>query len=129
MKIKIIAMLSFTLLMSSPLTALARDLGADMDILAASSSTVLKSDNVDVVKKALADMHDAALDARQATPAKLKGEPADSAKMKDFRQGMTHLIGQIEQAQALAAKGDLQQVKAVAKQFKQTRDENHAKFR
>ncbi len=129
MKIKIITMLSLTLLMSSPLTVLARDLGADMDILAANSSTLLKSDNVDTVKKALADMHEAALDARKATPPKLKGQPADSPQMKDYRQGMTNLIGQIEQAQALAAKGDMQQVKVVAKQFKQTREENHAKFR
>ncbi|MEA9390327.1 cytochrome b562 [Acerihabitans sp. TG2] len=129
MKIKIIAMLSFTLLMSSPLMASARDLGENMDILAANVSTVMKSDNVDTLKKALANMHEAAMDALKDTPPKLQGQPADGPKMKDYRQGMTNLINQIEQAQALAAKGDVAQVKVVAKQFKQTRDENHAKFR
>jgi len=129
MKIKIIAMLSFTLLMSSPFAASARELGEDMDILAANYSAVLKSDNADTLKHALAAMHDAALDARKGTPSKLKGQPANSPQMQDFQQGVTMLIGQIEQAQALAEKGEVKQAQDVAKQFKQTRDENHAKFR
>ncbi len=128
MKIKIIALLSFTLLMSSPL-ALARDLGEDMDILAANYGAVQKSDDAATLKKALAGMHEAALDAREGTPPKLKGQPADSPQMKDFRQGMTSLIDQIEQAQALVEKGDVKQAKVVTAQFQQTRNENHAKFR
>lgn len=126
---KILAMLSLTLLLSSPVAALAADLGADMDILAANNNAALKASNPDALKQALAAMHAAALDARERTPAKLKGQPADSAQMKDFRQGMTTLVGQIEQAQGFAEKGDIAGAQTVVKQFKQTRDANHAKFR
>ncbi|QWA11787.1 cytochrome b562 [Sodalis ligni] len=129
MKIKAVAMLSLTLLMLSPLAAQARDLGDDMDALAANYSAVMKTDDPATLQHALNGMHDAALDARNGTPPKLKGQPADSAQMKDFRQGITDLIGQIEQAQALAQKGDIKQAKAVAAQFKQTEKVNHAKFR
>ncbi|WP_410013341.1 cytochrome b562 [Sodalis sp. C49] len=122
-------MLSAALFIAAPLATQARDLGEDMDILNANYSKVVKSDNLDTLKPALANMHEAALDARNGTPPKLKGQPADSPQMKDFRQGMSTLIGQIEQAQALADKGDLKQAQAMAKQFQQTRNENHAKFR
>ncbi|NDL63519.1 cytochrome b562 [Acerihabitans arboris] len=129
MKHKAIAMLSLTLFIAAPLAAQARDLGEDMDILNANYSAVMKSDNPAALKKGLAGMHEAALDARKGTPPKLKGQPADSPQMKDFRQGIDTLIGQIEQAQALADKGDTQQAQTLAKQFQQTRNENHAKFR
>lgn len=129
MKIKVVAMLSLALLMSSPLAVQARELGDDMDILAANYSAVMKTDDPATMKKALSGMHDAALDARNGTPAKLKGQPSDSPEMKDFRQGIDHLVSQIEQAQALVDKGDIKQAKDVAKQFQQTRNENHAKFR
>ncbi|WP_213990899.1 cytochrome b562 [Sodalis sp. dw_96] len=129
MKIKTVAMLSLTLLMSSPLVAQARALADDMDALAANYSAVMKTDDLATLQHALGGMHDAALDARNGTPPKLKGQPADSAQMKDFRQGITHLLGQIEQAQALAQKGDIKQAKVVAADFKQTEKENHAKFR
>lgn len=122
-------MLSAALFIAIPLVSQARDLGEDMDVLNANYSKVMKSDNLDTLKKGLAAMHEAALDARNATPAKLKGQPADSPQMKDFRQGIDTLTSQIERAQALAAKGDLKQAQAVAKQFQQTRNENHAKFR
>ncbi|HEY0211711.1 cytochrome b562 [Acerihabitans sp.] len=122
-------MLSAALFIAAPLASQARDLGEDMDVLNANYSKVMKSDNLDALKKGLAAMHEAALDARNATPPKLKGQPADSPQMKDFRQGIDTLTSQIERAQALAAKGDLKQAQAVAKEFQQTRNENHAKFR
>ncbi len=129
MKTRIVAMLSLTLLLSSPLAVQARDLGDDMDTLNANYSAVMKTDDLATLQHALDGMHAAALDARNGTPSKLKGQPADSAQMKDFRQGIDHLVGQIEQAQALAQKGDIKQAKVVAQQFAQTRNENHAKFR
>lgn len=122
-------MLSLTLFIAAPLAAQARDLGDDMDILNANYSKVMKSDNLDALKKGLAGMHEAALDARNGTPPKLKGQPADSQQMKDFRQGIDTLTGQIERAQALAENGDMKQAQSVAKEFQQTRNENHAKFR
>ncbi|XBS69402.1 cytochrome b562 [Acerihabitans sp. KWT182] len=125
----LVTMLSFTLLMLCPLGAQARALADDMDALAANYSAVLKTDDLATLQHALNGMHDAAQDARSGTPPKLKGQAADSAQMKDFRQGITTLLGQIEQAQALAQKGDIKQAKAVAAQFKQTEKENHAKFR
>ena len=129
MKIKAVAFLSLTLLMSSPLAVQARDLADDMSNLAANYSAVMKTDDLATLQHALNGMHDAAMDARNGTPPKLKGQPADSAQMKDYRQGITHLLGQIEQAQALAQKGDIKQAKVVAGQFKQTETENHAKLR
>ncbi|TKI07002.1 cytochrome b562 [Martelella alba] len=122
-------MLSLTLMMSSPLSALARDLADDMDALAANYSALLKTNDPATMKKALDGMHVAAEDARNGTPPKLKGQSSDSPQMRDFRKGIDHLVSQIEQTRALVDKGDIKQAKVVAKQMQQTRNENHAKFR
>lgn len=109
--------------------ATARELSEDMDMIAANYSAVLHTDNPATLKQALADMHAAAKDARDATPPKLRGQAPESPPMQDYRRGIDTLLGQIEQAQARVNKGDVAGVKQLAGQFKQTRDENHAKFR
>ena len=49
--------------------------------------------------------------------------------MKDFRSGLDTLIGQIDQALALANQGKVAEAKQLAQGFKQPRDANHKKFR
>lgn len=129
MKIQVSAVLALVLMACGSPAVQARDLGEDMDILATNYSAVMKTDDPATLKKALSGMHDAALDARNGTPPKLRGQSSESPQMQDFRQGIGHLVSQIEQAQALADKGDIKQAKVVAQSFKQIRDENHAKFR
>lgn len=114
-------------LLTAPATA--RDLSEDMDMIAANYSALLHADNPDTLKQALADMHAAAKDAREATPPKLRGQAPDSPQMQDYRRGIDTLLGQIAQAQTRVDHGDVQEAKQIAGQFKQTRDENHAKLR
>jgi soluble cytochrome b562 len=129
MKIHVSAILALALMVCGSQAVQARDLGEDMDILGANYSAVLKTNDPATLKKALSDMHDAAQDARNGTPPKLRGQSSESPQMQDYRQAIGYLLSQIEQAQALAIKGDIKQAKAVAQTFKHIRDENHAKFR
>lgn len=123
----LLAMLTASLLCSS-VSALA-DLGEDMDILKGAYRTVSKTDDSAEFKKALTDMRGAAENAKKETPEKLKGQPADSAQMKDYRAGLDTLIGQIDSSMKLADAGDLAAAKEEAKKFADTRNENHKKFR
>lgn len=127
MRKTLLAMLTATLLCSS-LSAMA-DLENDMDTLKGAYRTVTKTDDVAEFKKALTDMRGAAEDAKKQTPDKLKGQPADSPEMKDFRAGLDTLIGQIDASMKLADAGNLAGAKEEAKKFAATRDANHKKFR
>ncbi|WP_337264462.1 MULTISPECIES: cytochrome b562 [unclassified Serratia (in: enterobacteria)] len=128
MKKALKALVALTLLGASS-ALMASDLETDMDTIASNYKTVLKTDSVDTLKLSLENMRAAAVSAEKGTPSKLKGKAHDSAEMKDFRQGMTTLIGQIDQSLALANQGKLEEARKVAQDFKQTRDTNHKKFR
>ncbi|MDW8844511.1 cytochrome b562 [Erwinia sp. MMLR14_017] len=127
MRRTLLTLLTASLLFSS-VSALA-DLEDDMDILNGGLRTVTKTDDLSEFKKALTDMRGAAENAKTQTPDKLKGQPADSAQIKDFHAGLDKLISQIDTSMKLANAGDLAGAKKEAEKFADTRNENHKKFR
>ncbi|MEM6051562.1 cytochrome b562 [Erwinia sp. P7711] len=127
MRRTLLTLLTASLLFSS-VPALA-DLEEDMDILKGGLRTVTKTEDPSEFKKALTDMRGAAEDAKTQTPDKLKGQPADSAQIKDFHAGLDKLISQIDTSMKLANAGDLAGAKKEAEKFADTRNENHKKFR
>ncbi|KAB8311886.1 cytochrome b562 [Erwinia endophytica] len=127
MRKTLLAILTTSLLCSS-LPALA-DLADDMAMLQSSYFTVTQTDNVAEFKQALTEMRGAAEDGKKQTPDKLKGQPANSPKMQDFRAGFDTLIGQIDASMQLANAGNMAGAKEEAKKFAATRDANHKKFR
>lgn len=124
--LKVLAMLT---LLGASSWSIAADLANDMDTLASNYKIVLKTDSVDTFKQSLQKMRDAATESMKGTPPKLENKAPDSPEMQGFRQGLTTLIGQIDQSMALANQGKLEDARKVAQEFKQTRDTNHKKFR
>lgn len=122
------ALAALALLAASSL-AVAADLGDDMDTLAENYKTVLNTDSAATLKQSLQNMRAAAQDAKLGTPPKLEDKATDSPEMQDFHRGLDTLIGQIDQALALANQGKVAEAKQMAQGFKQTRDANHKKFR
>lgn len=128
MRKKLLAMLAVSTLVMGAAPAFA-DLEDDMDTLAKNLKVVESTSDATELKTALTDMRTAALSAKKETPPKLENEAADSAKMKDYQHGLDTLVGQIDGALKLANEGKVQEAKAVAEEFKTTRNENHKKFR
>ena len=117
-----------TLLLSS-VSALANDVGEDMDILAENYNSVLTAKEAATLKKALTNMRIAAQDAQKGVPPKLEKEPVDSEAMKDYRHGFDILMAQIDDAMKLADAGKVDEAKVAAGKFKATRNEYHKKYR
>lgn len=115
-------------LLCSSVSALA-GLEDDMGMLKGAYRTVMKTDDATEFKKALGDMRKAAEDAKNQTPDKLQGQPADGAEMKAYRAQMDKLIAQIDVSMKLAEAGNLTGAKEEAKKFDDTRKEGHKKFR
>lgn len=128
MRKHLIAMLSLSLLFSSA-SVLAADLEQDMDTLKENLSVVKKTDDAQEMHTALGKMRQAAQDAKQSTPDKLEGQPADSAQIKDYHAGLDALITQIDVVDKLAQASKLDEAKAEAKKLEDIRNANHKKFR
>ncbi|WON76570.1 cytochrome b562 [Serratia sp. UGAL515B_01] len=124
--LKVLAMLT---LLGASSWAIAADLADDMDRLSANYKTVLKTNSVDTFKQSLQNMRDAATDSMKGTPPKLKNKAPDGPEMQEFRKGINTLIGQIDLSMELANQGKLEDARKLAREFKQTRDTNHKKFR
>ncbi len=129
MRKPVIALLTAGVLLATSASALARDLEEDMDILNDSYKTVLKTDDLSEMKTELTTMRAAAMDAMNATPPKLEDKAPDSPEIQEYHKGLTLLVGQIDGALKLADEGKLPEARAAAKEFKQTRDTYHKKFR
>lgn len=128
MRKHLIAMLSLSLLFSSA-SVLAADLEQDMDTLKENLSVVKKTDDAQEMHTALGKMRQAARDAKNSTPDKLEGQPADSAQIKDYHAGLDALIAQIDVVDKLAQASKLDEAKAEAKKLEDIRNTNHKKFR
>ncbi|KAA6046731.1 cytochrome B562 [Pantoea sp. ICBG 1758] len=128
MRKHLIAMLSLSLLFSSA-SVLAADLEQDMDTLKENLSVVKKTDDAQEMHTALGKMRQAAQDAKNSTPDKLEGQPADSAQIKDYHAGLDALIAQIDVVDKLAQASKLDEAKAEAKKLEDIRNTNHKKFR
>jgi len=124
----LIAMLSLSLLFSSA-SVFAADLEKDMDTLKDGLSVVKKTSDAQEMHTALGKMRQAATDAKQSTPEKLQGQPADSAQLKDFHAGLDSLIAQIDVVDQLAQANKLDEAKTEAKKLEDIRNANHKKFR
>ncbi|MBS0849123.1 cytochrome b562 [Citrobacter sp. JGM124] len=129
MRKHLIAMVTMSALLLSSVSALANDVGEDMDILAENYNSVLTAKEAATLKKALANMRAAAQDAQKGVPPKLENESADSIAMKDYRHGFDILMTQIDDAMKLADEGKVDEAKAAAASFKATRNEYHKKYR
>ncbi|NAW49629.1 cytochrome b562, partial [Salmonella sp. gx-f5] len=70
--------LAVVAMLGSSMAAVAADLETDMGTIADNYSKVLKADNANDFTAGLSNMKAAAQDAKKATPAKLKGQDANS---------------------------------------------------
>lgn len=105
---KTLKVLAALTLLGASSWVMAAELADDMDTLAANYKIVLKTDSTDTFKQSLQNMRAAATDAQKGTPPKLENKAPDSPEMKEFRQGLATLIGQIDQSMALANQGKLE---------------------
>ncbi len=128
MRKHVIAMLSLSLIFSSA-SVFAADLEHDMEMLQENLSVVKKSSDAQEMHTALGKMRQAAQDAKQSTPDKLKGESANSAQIKDYHAGLDSLIAQIDVVDKLAQDNKIDEAKMEAKKLEDIRNSNHKKFR
>lgn len=129
MRKTLLALFAVCSLSLSSAAVMAEDLGVDMDLLAKNYKTVMSTQDIGELKTALNAMRAAAVDAKKSTPEKLSGKDSASPEVKGYQQGLDTLVGQIDGALKLANEGKLKEAQALAANIKQTREENHKKYR
>ncbi|CAM3677482.1 cytochrome B562 [Rouxiella silvae] len=109
--------------------SMAADLETDMDTIADNYGKILKTDSKADFLSGLEKMKAAAQDAKKSKPPKFDSKPDNSPEIQDYHKGLDTLIGQIDKASELAKADKMADAKKEAEGFKETRNENHKKFR
>ena len=119
------------LLAGTVLTPAMADSGveAGMKGMAKSYKAATKADDAAALKQALTKMREYAVKAQGEVPPDFKDQAADGPERKAYVEGMTKLIKQIDDAQALLDAGKLEEAKAATAAMKQTRSEYHTKLK
>lgn len=128
---KSVTLFSSVLLSSAVLLApafAAVDVGDAMKDMGKSYRLVMKDTDAASLKKDLATLRAAAVEAQSGIPGNMQKESADSAKRKGFAVGMKAFIDQVDVASKLADEGKLSEAKAEAAKLKDLMKEYHAKL-
>lgn len=102
---------------------------ADMKGMAKSYKAATKADDAATLKQELTKLREYAVKAQGEVPPDFKDQPADGPERKAYTEGMTKLIKQIDDAQALLDAGKLDEAKAATAAMKQTKSEYHTKLK
>jgi soluble cytochrome b562 len=100
-----------------------------MKALASSYARALDARDTRTFNAQLEAMKVAINAARQGTPTALMREPVGGEKYKDYQQGLTRLVAQIDKAETYARAGDLARAKGEAEGFKLLRNHYHKKYK
>lgn len=114
---------------AAPLTVCAADVGESMDAMMLDYARFNRATTLADADKALIQLRAAAVDARQAKPARMSDEPANSPKLRAYQAEMDKLIAQIDKTKALVKQGQLPQAKTEGQKLMQLRTEGHKLFR
>ena len=101
----------------------------DMKGMAKSYKAATKADDAATLKQELTKLREYAVKAQGEVPPDFKDQPADGPERKAYTEGMTKLIKQIDDAQALLDAGKLDEAKAATAAMKQTKSEYHTKLK
>ena len=129
---KKIATLCCTLLLTASFTApvlAANPVKTDMKAMGKSMRAASEAEDAASMKAELTKLRGYAAHAKTQTPPDFKDQPADGPERKAYTEGMTKLIKQIDDAQALLDAGKLEEAKAATAAMKQTRSEYHTKLK
>ena len=119
------------LLASTVLTPAMADSGVEVGMkgMAKSYKAANQADDAAALKQALTQMREYAVKAQGEVPPDFKDQAADGPERKAYTEGMTKLIKQIDDAQALLDAGKLDEAKAATAAMKQTKSEYHTKLK
>jgi soluble cytochrome b562 len=126
---KLVMALAVSVLLGSGSQVMAATLGADMSLMASNYAAAKKATAETDFLTSMQKMRDAAVDANKLLPDALAGKGADDAQVKDYHNGFTKLLGQIDQSVALAKQSKLDDAKKALDAIALTRGEYHKKFK
>lgn len=104
------------------------DVGDAMKDMGKSYRLVMKDTDAASLKKDLATLRAAAVEAQSGIPGNMQKESADSANRKGFAVGMKAFIDQVDVASKLADEGKVPEAKAEAAKLKDLMKEYHSKL-
>lgn len=100
-----------------------------MKTMGKSFTTAEKSGDLSVIQKELAVLKQSLQQVQKLVPDHLKNQPADSAERKLFEEGIAKVLAKVENAQALAGSGKLDETKTALADIKATRNQYHKKLK